>query len=140
MRHLLRLLLCMALAAPLPALAQSVVQVGPATPGHTVVWWQNGQVADSTTYPGWITSYPPATLPLMGTEVLLGSQNNNAVTIPMMTLAPVTVETLPTCNSATQNQLWAVTDATSPTWHSTLVGGGSAYSGAMCDGNSWVAF
>jgi hypothetical protein len=140
MRYLARLLLCLALLGPAPALAQAITQVGPVTAGHPTVWWQNGQVADATTFPAWVASFPPATLPLIGSEVSLCSQADVASTCPLMTLAPVTVETLPACNSGTANQLWAVTDATSPTWHSTLVGGGSVYSGALCNGLNWIAF
>jgi hypothetical protein len=57
-----------------------------------------------------------------------------------LALAQKTVATLPTCNSGAKGGLFVVTDANAPSWHGTLSGGGSAFSGAMCDGTNWIAF
>lgn len=51
------LALVMAVIAPAPGAAQGVIQqVGPATSGHPVLWWSNGQVIDSSQFPGWLSS------------------------------------------------------------------------------------
>lgn len=50
------------------------------------------------------------------------------------------VASLPACGATTAGTLYTVTDATAPTWHSTLVGGGAVFSGAMCTASVWQAF
>lgn len=46
---------------------------------------------------------------------------------------------LPTCNSGTKGDLAYVTDATSPTYNSTLSGSGSVIVLAFCNGTNWTA-
>ena len=55
-------------------------------------------------------------------------------------LAITTVAALPTCNTGAKGELYEVTDASSPTWHGTLTGGSTTFSGAMCNGSDWIAF
>jgi hypothetical protein len=52
---------------------------------------------------------------------------------------PKTVATLGVCNSSTEGARSAVRDATSPTFLSTLTGGGTVHSPAYCNGTAWVA-
>jgi hypothetical protein len=54
-------------------------------------------------------------------------------------LSTLTVSTLPTCNTAAKGDLYAVSDALSPTWGSTLVQGGAIYTIALCNGTNWTA-
>jgi hypothetical protein len=55
-------------------------------------------------------------------------------------LAPFTVATLPTCNTAAQGVTFGVTDATAPTYLGTLTGGGAVYAPAVCNGTAWVSY
>jgi hypothetical protein len=50
-----------------------------------------------------------------------------------------TVATLPICNTALKGDLRYVTDASSPTYGGSLVGGGSTSALALCNGSSWTA-
>ncbi len=52
---------------------------------------------------------------------------------------PTTVSSLPTCNAANKGLIEAVTDANSPSYNSTLTGGSTTYTLALCNGSSWVA-
>jgi hypothetical protein len=55
-------------------------------------------------------------------------------------LPRTTVGGLPACGSTTAGELYTVTDASSPTWHGTLTGGSTTFSGAMCNSSVWIAF
>lgn len=51
-------LAALALLVPSLAFAQGTVQqVGPVVPGHAAVWWGNGQVTDSNSFPSWLSSF-----------------------------------------------------------------------------------
>lgn len=50
-----------------------------------------------------------------------------------------TVGALPTCNAAHKGDVYAVSDATAPTYNATLTGGGSVYALALCNGSAWTA-
>ncbi|WP_158684276.1 hypothetical protein [Methylobacterium sp. 285MFTsu5.1] len=50
-----------------------------------------------------------------------------------------TVAGLPTCNSALQDTLSAVSDATAPTYRGALTGGGTVRLPVYCDGFAWTA-
>ena len=49
------------------------------------------------------------------------------------------VANLPTCNSYSVGVLRVVTDANSPTFGSTLAGGGAVVTLALCNGTNWTA-
>lgn len=49
-----------------------------------------------------------------------------------------TVATLPIANLATRGLRVNVTDAVSPTFLGTLVGGGTVFVSALCNGTTWV--
>ena len=50
-----------------------------------------------------------------------------------------TVSGLPACNSSFEGQLEGVTDAVSPAYLATVIGGGSVHVPVYCNGTSWVA-
>lgn len=50
-----------------------------------------------------------------------------------------TVAQLPTCNAQSKGYLYAVTDASSPTYGATLTGGSTSFALAACDGTNWEA-
>ena len=50
-----------------------------------------------------------------------------------------TVAGLPVCDLASRGSLMAVIDASTPAYHTTLVGGGAVWVPAFCDGASWKA-
>lgn len=52
--------------------------------------------------------------------------------------APVTVATLPTCNTASRGTTQMVSDANSPAYNATLAGSGAAFVKAFCNGTNWV--
>jgi hypothetical protein len=52
---------------------------------------------------------------------------------------PTVVGSLPTCNATTKYQVYAVSDANSPTYGATLTGGSSTLALAFCDGSNWKA-
>jgi hypothetical protein len=54
-------------------------------------------------------------------------------------MTPVLVGALPTCNTASKGFINEVSDANSPTYNSTLSGGGSSYAFAICNGTNWTA-
>lgn len=54
-------------------------------------------------------------------------------------LGQTIVANLPTCSAASLGLLYAVSDATSPTYNATLTGGGSVAVPAFCNGANWVA-
>lgn len=49
------------------------------------------------------------------------------------------VASLPTCSSANKGQLYTVTDASSPTYGTTLTGGSTTTALALCTGAVWSA-
>lgn len=53
--------------------------------------------------------------------------------------AKTTVAALPTCNGAREGTIYAVTDASAPSWNAPLSGGGGAMVLAMCNGAAWTA-
>lgn len=53
-------------------------------------------------------------------------------------LALGTVGSLPTCNSAAEGTLYAVTDSNSTAFYATLVGGGTNHVMAYCNGTNWT--
>jgi hypothetical protein len=57
----------------------------------------------------------------------------------LVKLAPYTVTSLPTCNTANQDKLAVVTDATTPTYRGALTGGGSVRTPVYCNGSAWEA-
>jgi hypothetical protein len=50
-----------------------------------------------------------------------------------------TVSTLPTCGASQLGLLYAVSDATSPTYNSALTGGGAVKIPVFCNGSAWTA-
>lgn len=58
---------------------------------------------------------------------------------PVLLGTPKTVATLGACTSALAGGRLSVTDATTPTLGAALVGGGTVFSGALCNGTAWVA-
>ena len=50
-----------------------------------------------------------------------------------------TVAQLPPCNAQSKGYLYAVTDASSPTYGATLTGGSTSFAIAACDGANWTA-
>ncbi|ERJ35956.1 hypothetical protein L810_1214 [Burkholderia sp. AU4i] len=54
-------------------------------------------------------------------------------------LGQTIVANLPSCSAASLGLMYAVSDATSPAYNSTLTGGGSVAIPAFCNGSSWVA-
>ncbi len=50
-----------------------------------------------------------------------------------------TVATLPTCNSSFEGQMEGVSDAVSPSYLTTVTGGGSVHVPVYCNGTNWVA-
>ncbi|RQS85185.1 hypothetical protein [Burkholderia seminalis] len=54
-------------------------------------------------------------------------------------LPVTTVAGLPGCGAGTKGYLYAVSDATSPTYNGSLTGGGSITIPAFCNGTSWTA-
>lgn len=54
-------------------------------------------------------------------------------------LPVTTVSSLPTCGSGQKGLMYAVSDATSPTYNGSLTGGGSSFVSALCNGSSWTA-
>jgi hypothetical protein len=65
------------------------------------------------------------------------SQNLNLVAAA--TLVTKTVATLPTCNSGAKGQMYAVSDASSPTYNATLTGSSTTWALAVCNGVNWTA-
>jgi len=61
-----------------------------------------------------------------------------AMTGPIQ-LSVTTVSSLPTCNAGAKGQMYAVSDASSPTYNSTLTGGGAVSVPAYCNGSNWTA-
>lgn len=61
----------------------------------------------------------------------------NAVTLGYWQTFPTTVSALPSCSSTLQGARMYVTDATSTTFHATVVGGGSTPIMVVCDGTNW---
>ena len=53
--------------------------------------------------------------------------------------SPTTVAALPACNSSDTGSIFAVDDATSPSYGAALTGGGTDYALALCTGSTWVA-
>lgn len=51
---------------------------------------------------------------------------------------PITVGTLPACNSTRKGSLYMVTDALLPTFLATVSGGGAVSVLVMCNGSNWV--
>jgi hypothetical protein len=49
------------------------------------------------------------------------------------------VASLPTCNSSSKGMLYAVSDATSPTYNGTLTGGGAVSVPVYCNGTAWTS-
>ncbi|MCA8430024.1 hypothetical protein [Burkholderia seminalis] len=58
----------------------------------------------------------------------------NGVVLPVTTVA-----SLPGCGAGTRGYLYAVTDAASPTYNSSVTGGGSTTIPVFCNGTSWTA-
>lgn len=58
---------------------------------------------------------------------------------PVLLGTPKTVSTLGACTSALAGGRLSVTDATTPTLGAALAGGGTVFSGALCNGTAWVA-
>lgn len=56
-----------------------------------------------------------------------------------LSLAVTTVKNLPVCDQFHAGALRAVSDATSPTYGSTLTGGGTVGALAYCNGSAWTA-
>lgn len=56
--------------------------------------------------------------------------------VPLQT---TTVAALPACGAAQKGYLYAVSDATSPTYNGTLTGGGAVSVLAYCNGSAWTA-
>jgi hypothetical protein len=54
-------------------------------------------------------------------------------------LKAVTLASLPSCDSNAKYRIYAVSDASSPSYGTTLSGGGSTATIAFCDGVHWVA-
>jgi hypothetical protein len=54
-------------------------------------------------------------------------------------LSMYTVSTLPTCGSAQAGLMYAVSDASSPSYNGTLTGGGSTQIPVFCNGSAWTA-
>lgn len=50
-----------------------------------------------------------------------------------------TVSSLPSCGSSQKGMMYAVSDATSPTYNGSLTGGGSVSVAVYCNGSSWTA-
>lgn len=72
----------------------------------------------------------------IGTQYGFYGQSAN---LSYVKFAPIPVASLPACGSSLQGTTYAVTDATTPTWNTTLTGGGTASVMAYCDGTSWKA-
>lgn len=60
--------------------------------------------------------------------------SSNGLQLPVTTVAA-----LPTCNTAAKGLLYAVSDATSPTYNGTLTGGGAVSVPVYCNGSSWAS-
>lgn len=54
-------------------------------------------------------------------------------------ITPLTVATLPTCNSTNEGSMSSVTDALAPTFLVTISGGGSVHAPVFCNGTNWIA-
>lgn len=106
------------------------------------------------TYPSTTTPSNPVTLTAYGTgNIDAGatgltaniSWNTTANLVQLnpagaVTLAkPILVGSLPSCTSGLKGQIYTVTDASAPTYGSTLSGSGSVEALALCDGSNWKA-
>lgn len=96
-----------------------------------------GPVVETGAMLSYVTSYGEGHLnTIIAENAAIGSLNMRGNFL----LKTTTVATLPKCDRITSGALLAVTDAKSPAWHRKLVGNGSTFSGAMCDGSNWIAF
>ncbi|WP_144029915.1 MULTISPECIES: hypothetical protein [Burkholderia] len=59
---------------------------------------------------------------------------SNTIQLPVTTVA-----TLPTCGASQRGLMYAVSDATAPTYNGNLTGGGSVSIPVYCNGSSWTA-
>lgn len=64
---------------------------------------------------------------------------SNSTPCKPIVLPVVTVASLPACGSSNKGELYAVSDATSPTYNGTLTGGGSTFTEGICNGSVWTA-
>jgi hypothetical protein len=83
------------------------------------------------------TSIVYATAPFSNPSLVTGSMTINNQTNNK--LAQYTVGILPTCSSVLSGATAYVTDATAPSYNTTLAGGGAVKTMALCNGANWVA-
>lgn len=78
-----------------------------------------------------------------GGNATVGETTSNTFTVNgVAQLTTFTVSSLATavpCSSTTAGALAYVTAASSPTWGTTLTGGSSSHTLAMCNGSNWTA-
>jgi len=79
----------------------------------------------------------------INTAVLPTKTGQNTMTgvnkFSQLQVAVSTVSALLPCNSATEGQMAGVTDAASPSYLATVVGGGTVHVPVYCNGTNWVA-
>lgn len=61
-------------------------------------------------------------------------------TSPRLKLQPQAFSSLPSCSTATEGNMAAVTDSSVNTWGTTVTGGASNHVAAYCNGAAWVVF
>jgi hypothetical protein len=54
-------------------------------------------------------------------------------------LPTTTVSSLPTCGTSQKGLMYAVSDATTPTYNNTLTGGGAVSVPVYCNGTAWTS-
>ncbi len=99
-----------------------------------------GSIYSSTTANGGALVFNNNSIAFNFASQIFSVSNTGVVNLSSyLQLAKTTVANLPTCTSALQGAVMAVTDATSPTYNGALTGGGTATVPAFCNGSAWTA-
>jgi hypothetical protein len=98
--------------------------------------WYFGTLGDS-----WVVQRAAAgQTTAAGLSSLISVDNGGILHTGQGVLLPLTtVSALPTCNSAAKGWLYAVSDATAPTYNGALTGGGAVSVPVYCNGTSWTS-
>lgn len=72
---------------------------------------------------------------MMLSNLAEGAGSNDPARGPVL---GTTVASLPTCNAAAKGRQFVISDATTPAWNATVVGGGAVVVVVFCNGTNWV--
>ncbi len=123
---------------PVPSVAGYLVSNGTSTSWGDLITGPSGALCAGTGCSG-----GTAGIIDINTSVVPTKAGQNVMTgvnrFSQLQVAVSTVSALLPCSSATEGQMAGVTDAASPSYLATVVGGGSVHVPVYCNGTNWVA-